>query len=308
MADRLHADELLVDDALVRALVDRTLPAVSGRPLRRLARTGSDNALYRLGDDLLVRLPRQPGGGRRIAKESRWLPSLAGHLPVRVPEVVAVGEPGFGYPERWSIVRWLEGVPLTAAAAAALPGAQRAQLTRDLAELVLALCALPISDEAARDPALRWYRAGPLPAIDVDTRRNIDRCRELGIDLDLDAAAHLWKEAVTLPQPAAALHWLHADLLAENLLLRDGRLVALLDFGGLAVGDPTVDLVCVWELLNAAGRNVFRELVPVSDETWLRGRGWALALALMTFPYYGKTMPQRCADRLAMARAAITDR
>jgi aminoglycoside phosphotransferase (APT) family kinase protein len=180
-------------------------------------------------------------------------------------------------------------------------------LARDLAELVLALRALPVPAEAAADPALRWYRAEPVTDLDTDVRENLARCRELGVELDLDGAAEVWDDVMTRSRSADAgpLHWLHGDLLGENLLVRDERLCALLDLGGLAVGDAAVDLVCAWELLDPPPRRLFRELVGVPDDVWLRGRGWALALALMTFPYYGRTMPQRCADRLALGRAAI---
>jgi aminoglycoside phosphotransferase (APT) family kinase protein len=107
---------------------------------------------------------------------------------------------------------------------------------------------------------------------------------------------------------AEATGWYHGDLLAENLLVRDGRLAAVLDFGGLSVGDPTVDLVVAWELLDPGARATFRDAVDVDDATWLRGRAWALALAVMTFPYYWTSMPARCADRLSLARAVLADR
>lgn len=304
----MHADELPIDERLVRTLLGRTLPDAAEQPLRRLAATGSSNALYRLGADSLVRLPRQPGGSATIEKEARWTPYLAGRLPVQVPEIVVVGEPAAGYPERWSVTRWLDGAPVTAAAAAAMPSAQRVQLAEDLAGIVLALRALPVPAHALRDPDLHWYRAGPLRDIAADTADNITQCRRMALDVDLDAAERLWAAAMALPEPSDTVppRWLHADLLGENLLLHEGRLSALLDLGGLAVGDPTVDLVCAWELLDAPARRVFRERVDIPDDVWLRGRAWALAIAVMTFPYYADTMPQRCADRLVMAREAIS--
>jgi aminoglycoside phosphotransferase (APT) family kinase protein len=303
----LHADELPIDEPLVRALLRRTLPDAAGQPLRRLAATGSSNALYRLGVDLLVRLPRQPGGSAAIDKEARWTPYLAGRLPVQVPEIVAVGEPAAGYPERWSVTRWLDGEPVTAAAAAAMSASRRAQLAEDLAGIVLALRAVPVPSRALRDPELHWYRAGSLRDIAADTADNLARCRRMALDLDLDAAERLWTAATARPEPSAPgpPRWVHADLLGENLLLHEGRLSAVLDFGGLAVGDPTVDLICAWELLDAPARRVLRDRVDVPDDVWQRGRAWALAIALMTFPYYARTMPQRCADRLVMAREAI---
>ena len=110
MSTPLHDDELPIDLAVVARLVERDLPEYAHLPLRPLASTGSTNALFRLGDALLVRLPRQRGGSATIAKELRWVPVIAPALPVGVPRIVAVGEPGFGYPERWCVTRWLDGV------------------------------------------------------------------------------------------------------------------------------------------------------------------------------------------------------
>ena len=302
----LHADEIEMDLPLVRALVDRALPDHAGRPLRALHASGSSNALFRLGDDLLVRLPRQPGGAETITKEARWLPHVAPALPVHVPQVVAVGEPDVGYPERWSVVGWLDGQTPTVPAAANMT----AQLARDLAEVVASLGRLTVTADALEDPTLRSYRGEPLAAMDTATRAYLAQCRELpGLDLDTDACLHVWEAAMELPgtDRVVSPRWLHGDLLAENLLVRDGELVAVLDFGGLAVGDPTVDLIVAWELLDRAGRDLFRSLVGVDEATWLRGRAWALAIAAMTFPYYCDTMPDRCAARLAMARAVLAD-
>lgn len=300
---RLHEDEIGIDLPLVRALVDRALPQLAGHPLRPLAASGSSNALFRLGDDLLIRLPRQPGGSATIAKEARWLPHVAPALTVEVPVTVAVGRPDLGYPEQWSVVRWIEGGTPDEPVG---PG----ELARDLAGVVGALGRLAVPDDAFTDPALRWYRGEPLAAMDDDLRHYLANCRTLpGLDLDLDACLRVWDAAVALPGAgeAAPARWLHGDLVGENLLLRDGRLAAVLDFGGLSVGEPTVDLVVGWDVLDPAGRALFRSLLGVDEVTWLRGRAWALALAVMTFPYYWHTMPGRCASRLAMARAVLAD-
>jgi aminoglycoside phosphotransferase (APT) family kinase protein len=302
----LHEDELPVDLALVRALVDDQMPAYAPLPLRRLAASGSDNALFRLGEELLVRVPRQPGGSRTIAREARWLPVVAPVLPVAVPGVVAVGRPARGYPETWSVVRWLEGSTPTGAAR----GAAGAALAADLAAVVTALREAPVADAALVDPELRLYRSRPLVSRDEATRESVEQCRGItGLDLDLDAALAVWDAAVRLPSSARVTEprWLHADLVAENLLVRDGRLAAVLDFGALSVGDPTVDLIVAWDVLDAPARETFRGAVGVDDETWLRGRAWALCLALMTFPYYWGSMPERCANRLAVARAVLAD-
>ncbi|MHB8247018.1 MAG: aminoglycoside phosphotransferase family protein [Acidimicrobiales bacterium] len=304
----LHEDDIDIDLPLVRALVDAVLPNLASQPLRPLDASGSSNALFRLGDDLLVRLPRQPGGSAVIDKEARWLPHVAVALPVATPKVVAVGEPDLGYPEHWSVVSWTDGqtpdVPVVG-----LHGAPDG-LARDLADVVRALGEVEVPADALTDPALRWYRGEPLAAMDATTRAYLADCRQLAsLDLDLDACLRIWEAAMALPATgeAVAPRWLHGDLLAENLLVRNGRLAAVLDFGGLSVGDPTVDLIVGWEVLDPPRRELFRSLLGVDEVTWLRGRAWALTIALMTFPYYWQTMPDRCAARLTMARAVLAD-
>lgn len=310
MTDPLHDDELLIDLSLVRALVDRALPECASLPLSRLRASGSSNALFRLGDELLVRLPRQPGGSATIEKEARWLPQIGPLLPVSVPEVVAVGEPDLGYPERWSVVRWLDGDVPTVADPASHAASTPTALARDLAAVVTALPDIRVPDSALADPQLRWYRGDPLGSMDDATRGNLAACRDIsGVDLDLDAALRVWEEAMALPETGtgSAPRWYHGDLMAENLLVRGGRLAAVLDFGGLALGDPTVDLIVAWDVLDPAARDVFRRAVGVDETSWLRGRAWALSLALMTFPYYWNTMPDRCASRLAVVRSVLAD-
>jgi aminoglycoside phosphotransferase (APT) family kinase protein len=310
VADPLHEDEIPIDTRLVRALVDRAFPDWEALPLRRLGSSGSTNALFRLGDDLLVRLPRQPGGTATIEKEARWLPRIGPLLPVGVPDVVAVGEPGLGYTERWSIVRWLDGHTPTVVEPGRSADPPRSYLARDLAAVIRALRNIDVPPDALIDPDLRWYRGAPLATRDASTRCDLEACRRIGgLGLDFDTALRVWDEAMTLPgvQQAATPHWYHGDLAAENLLVRDGRLAAVLDFGGLAVGDPTVDLMVAWEVLDPAAREVFRRAVGADEASWLRARAWALSLALTTLPYYWRTMPVRCVSRLAAARAVLAD-
>lgn len=303
----LHADELPIGDDVVRRLVDRDLPQFRDLPLQRLRVSGSTNALYGLGEKYLVRLPRQAGGSSAIEIEARWTARLQPVLPVAVPTVVAVGEPGFGFPERWAVTEWLHGLhPATPEP----PGPRAEALARDLARFVRALGAAEVPADAAADPTLRWYRGRPLREVDSMIRGCLDECRALpDLPLDLDACERIWRHAVELPDlpQGSSERWVHGDLLAENLLVRSGRLAAVLDFGALSIGDPCVDLVVAWEVLDGPARAALRDAVGVDDTTWLCGRGWALAIALMTFPYYWHTMPERCAARLAMAQQVLAD-
>jgi aminoglycoside phosphotransferase (APT) family kinase protein len=305
----LHSDEIPIDVELVRRMVRRALPSHADAPVHRLASTGSTNALFRLGDDLLVRLPRQPGGSAAIAKEAAWLPVIGPRLPVSVPDVVAVFEPDGEYPESWSVVRWIDGAHPDVVGPDSPVDPRREGLARDLASVLRAFRQAEIPTGAVDDPRLRAYRGEPLAAMDLDTRENIGRCRaQEGFGFDLDAAEQVWADAMKLPGVAdrATPHWYHADLAAENLLVRDGALTAVLDFGGLSVGDPTVDLVGAWEVLDPPARELFRREVGVDDATWLRGRAWALSISLMIW-YYWTTMPERRDRCMAVGRNILAD-
>jgi len=309
VAEVLHDDEIPIDAGLVRALVDRATPHYVDLPVRRLGSSGSTNALFRLGENLLVRLPRQPGGSAAIAKEAKWLPVLGPSLPVGVPEVVAVFEPDCDYPEHWSVVRWIDGEHPEVVTPKSPVDPRRADLAVDLAKVVNALGLAEVPSEAASDPALQWYRGEPLATMDAVTRQNIGRCRALNdFGYDLDAAERLWDEAMRLPgaKDRPAPRWYHGDLTAENLLVRDGRLAAVLDFGGLSVGDPAVDLAVAWEVLDPPAREIFRRKLGVDDATWLRGRAWALSLTFMIW-YYWATMPQRRTRSIAVGRNVLAD-
>jgi aminoglycoside phosphotransferase (APT) family kinase protein len=190
------------------------------------------------------------------------------------------------------------------------PGLDRLILATDLADVILALRAMPIPAQALADGSSASYRGRPLRRLDETFRRAVKACRSLeGCDLDLDDALEVWASALELPDPDGAdrPYWFHGDLVAENLLLNQGRLTAVLDFGGLSIGNPTVDLHGAWELFDPPARALFRDRLNADDAEWLCGRAWALAIALIALSYYWETLPGRRRDRLAMARAVLAD-
>lgn len=302
--DLLHSDELPVTCSLVGALVRSQFPQYADWQVTRLGDSGSSNVLFALDDvagsgRVLVRLPRQPGGGATVQKEADWLPTVSAGLATRTPTILGVGEPAFDYPEAWSITSWLQGRRLRA------PGGEH--FGEDIAHFVTQLREVPIPNAAAGDDRLRWYRGESLAAMDDDFQEAAGACRALSLPLDVDRALAVWSDAMAAAQTRSGeTAWYHGDLLTENVLVDEqGRLAGVLDFGGLGVGDPTVDLIVAWEALDRAGRSALWRALAVDDAEIAISRGWALLIAFITFPYYGATMPARCADRLIMARAAI---
>lgn len=289
MADgKLHADEFDIDAEMVARLVGAQFPQWAGLPVIPVRSAGTDNVLYRLGADLVVRLPRLAGGADQIDKVDRWLPVLARHLPLAVPEPAGRGVPGEGYPGPWSVYRWLDG-----AAVADDPLTDQRQAAADLADFVTALQAV---DATGGPPA---YRGGELRPRDEDVRESLrelagvlDASRAESLrELDVDAAAACWEESLAQPAWAGPPVWVHSDLMPGNLLARDGRLSAVIDFGCMGVGDPACDLMPAWMVLSAEGRKVFRERLEVDDATWVRGRGWALCAGVGGVPYYAESNP-----------------
>ncbi|MFI7112308.1 aminoglycoside phosphotransferase family protein [Nonomuraea sp. NPDC050227] len=292
MGGRMHADEADIDEALVRRLLAAQFPRWAGLPLRRFPSSGTVNAVFRLGDDLAVRLPRVRQGVGDVAREGRWLPLLAPALPVPIPAVLGQGLPGEGFPWPWSVCRWLDG---DNPEAGALSGDGEA-LAADLAAFVAALREV----EPAGAPGA--YRGGPLSRLDEATRAAIG---ELDGMIDTAAATAAWKDALSAPEWQGGPVWVHADLMPGNLLVRDGRLSGVIDWGTAGAGDPACDLIPAWNLLPPAAREVFRAALGADDATWARGRGRALSMALIQLPYYKDTNPAMAANARHVIREVL---
>jgi aminoglycoside phosphotransferase (APT) family kinase protein len=278
----MHADEFEIDADLVRRLLEEQFPQWADRDLRRVESSGTDNAIFRVGDDLAARLPRIERAADQVDKEHVWLPRLAPRLPLDVPVPVARGTPADGFPWSWSVTPWFEG---ETASEARLPDLRRAAL--DLAGFLRALERVDPS-EGPPPGDHNFGRGVPLGERDEDTRAAI---AALDGVVDVSAVTAAWDEALRAPEWDGPLVWIHGDLAEGNLVVRDGRLVAVIDFGGLAVGDPACDLMIAWTLFSGESREAFRAELSIDDAMWARGRGWALSWALVFIPYYLETNP-----------------
>jgi aminoglycoside phosphotransferase (APT) family kinase protein len=288
----MHADEIAAAPALAQRLVAAQFPHWADRRISRLDASGTGNTIYRLGDDMLLRLPRIERAAVALEKERTWLPRLATALPLSIPTPLGLGEPGEGYPYPWAVYRWLDGDVVDAGRLDLHSAAD------DLGGFVSALRQV----DAARGPAAS--RGRPLRSRDRETRAAIEALRGT---IDSDLAWTAWQEALATPLWHGRPVWIHGDLHAANLLARDGRLRAVIDFGSCGVGDPACDMMVAWTLLTEQTRPIFRERVQVDDPTWARGRGWALTFGIVAIPYYQTTNPQLTAVSRRAVDEALAD-
>ncbi|MFE0514397.1 aminoglycoside phosphotransferase family protein [Streptomyces sp. NPDC058964] len=273
----MREDEVDVDASTVGRLIAAQFPEWASLRVRRLRSSGTENAMFRLGADMVVRLPRYPGAVGSVAHEQRWLPRLGPLLPVPTPAPLRRGRPGAGFAWPWSVYRWLDGRNPVAGAVA-----EPASLAGDLAGFVGALRRVDAHDGPP------CPRGVPLAARDTATREAI---AQLDGRVDTEAVTARWEEALAAPEHTGPPLWAHGDLSPGNVLVADRRLSAVIDFGCAGVGDPAVDLIVAWNLLPASARGVFRETVGADDAEWARGRGWALSVSLIQLPYYWETNP-----------------
>ena len=233
---------------------------------------GWDNTTFRLGEELAARLPSDEAYVPQVEKEQRWLPFLAQHVPLAIPQPVARGEPSGAFPRPWSVYAWLAGDPATPDRVVELE-----RFAHDLADFLGALYRVDPTGGPVTG-AHSFFRGGPLATYDDQTRATISALRD---EIDTRAATALWDDALAATWSGPPV-WVHGDVTGANLLVVDGRLRAVIDFGCCAVGDPACDLAVAWTLFTGPSRRAFRERLAVDEEAWRRGRGWALWKALLT--------------------------
>ena len=288
----MHADEVDTDEALVRQLLARQHPQWADLSIRRVPSAGTDNALYRLGDDLAVRLPRIHWAVDTVAQEQTWLPVVAPQLPLPVRLPVAAGEPDEAFPHPWGVVQWLPG---TMASLDQLDDPVQAAL--DLAHFVLALRAI--------DPTggPKHNRGRPIRLADETVRAGI---AQLDASLDQEALTAIWERAIAAPDHDGPPTWFHGDLAYLNLLARDGRLSAVIDWGTCGVGDPAIDTIVAWNLFPPDAREAYRNALGVDDPEWERGKGWVIT-GLFGILSYHETNPVLAADKRKAIDALLAD-
>lgn len=276
---KMHKGQVETSPDLVTRLLAGQFPEWLRPEITLVKSFGTDHDIYRVGNDLCVRLPKIEWATAQAEKERRWLPQLAKRLPVRVPRQLGIGGPAEGYPFKWSVCEWIPG------SAANRARVDLDTLARDLAAFVTALSNIATTGAPLRPAGARGC---PLSEVDDSARRSI---AALGDDRTTDEIGHLWDESLGAAVWDEKEVWVHGDLLAGNLIVQERRLHAVIDWGTLNVGDPACDLLAAWNVFSGNSRAVYLEALSVDDDTWLRGRGWAIFQAVMALPYYKNTNP-----------------
>lgn len=273
----MHADEVEIGPSLVRRLLEVQFPRWAHLPISPVEPRGTDNALYRLGGELVARLPLRERTVLTLEKELAWLPRIAPFLPLPVPAPLATGAPTEEYAWTWAVYSWLDGENATPDRLA-----DARQTGLDLAAFIAALQRI-VPTGGPGPGEHNFFRGEPLSNRDAGVRASLET-----LDDELDAAAvtALWEAALDAPEWDRPGVWIHGDLDARNLLADEGRLSAVVDWGSLGVGDPACDVMVAWKVLTPEGQEAFRAALTVDDATWERARGWALSQALGALSYY----------------------
>jgi aminoglycoside phosphotransferase (APT) family kinase protein len=261
-----------ITSELVSRLVAAQFPQWAGLPVRPVDVDGWDNATFRLGERMSVRLPSSEAYAEQVDKEHRWLPVLASQLPLPIPEPLAKGEPGCGFPRQWSVYRWIDGQAASAESVADLP-----EFAADLADFLASLYRADPTG-GPLPGTHNFFRGGSPAYYEAETRAALAALRG---HIDTGLAAEVWEAALAARWDGPPV-WFHGDAQPGNLLLDSGgRLSAVIDFGTCGIGDPACDTTIAWTFLSGESQRVFKERLPVDDATWTRGRGWAIWKAMI---------------------------
>lgn len=288
----MHDDEIHIDERVIRGLVRTQLPQWRDLTIERVESAGTDNALFRLGSDMVLRLPLTTGAASSLGKELEVLPLLGDRLPFPVPTLFVVCRPDDDFPHRWTVYGWIEGASLDTTSVG-----DEELLTADLVSFLRALRAVDIQGPTS-------HRGQGLAVQDGEVRAALPRLRGL---IDAQAAAAAWEEALSAPGWREEPVWVHGDLLPGNILVAGDRLAGIIDWSAAGVGDPACDLIVGWACHSQSSRERLRAELKVDDATWARGRGWALSIGLIALPYYKETNPGFASTARHLIDQVLTD-
>jgi len=257
---------------IINALIAEQFPQWANLKITPVRNSGWDNITFHLGDSMLIRMPSAQCYVAQVEKEQHWLPKLAPHLPLRIPKPLALGVPNNQYPWHWSIYEWIEGAVASKDSIDSLP-----DFATDLGHFLKVLQAINTTD-APTPGAHNFYRGGLLKTYAADVEQSINILRST---IDVSAVQIIWNKALSSQWQSAPV-WLHGDIAPGNLLTREGKLSAVIDFGCCAVGDPACDLAIAWTFFDTESRARFKAALSIDENTWARGKGWALWKALLT--------------------------
>ncbi len=260
-----------INNELVYELISAQFPQWSNLPIRPVEMSGWDNRTFHLGGDMLVRLPSAAHYACQVEKEQEWLPKLAPFLSQKIPTPLGLGKPTERYPWKWSVYRWIKGKTVVASTEIDLT-----VLAEDLANFLINFQAIDLKGGPAPG-AQNFYRGGSIAVYDSETRQAISA---LNGKIDSNLVTEIWKSGSSQTWQKEPV-WVHGDISAGNLLINNGRLDAVIDFGQLCIGDPACDFVIAWTLFDADSRQVFHDILLPDAQTWARARAWALWKSLI---------------------------
>lgn len=291
-----HDDDFSLDTSLIHRLLQDQAPQWADLPVQRLASSGTDNAIFRLGDRLALRIPRRPSARILLTKELDWLPHFS-RLPLNVPVLRLRGHIELCPACEFGIFDWMEG---QIASPDQITDSRIAAF--EMAKFLEALHDLDITGAPAAGKINNW-RGVPLNELSAITLRAIDILRG---ETDFNRARDLWHEACAVGLKHTPV-WLHGDLKADNLIARAGRLRGVIDWGLSAAGDPAADYAIAWSWIDPSARSVFRETLDLGESDWLRAKGWALYGAVIALSYYrgGKNEALCRQSRLTLSRLGL---
>lgn len=264
----------LISLALVTNLIRQQFPQWAHLSIKSVEVSGHDNRTFRLGSEMLIRLPSAQCYAAKVAIEQKWLPKLAPHLSFAIPKPLAMGQPSKDYPFNWSVYQWIEG---DSANSLIIEDKYLLQIALSLAQFLNELHKIDIAGAPVAGPH-NFFRGGPLSTYDAETKSALDQLKDV---IDVNLAAAVWQKALNSKWTQNPV-WIHGDLSVGNILIQNNQLVAVIDFGGMAIGDPSCDLVIAWTFLKGESRKLFKSQLNLDADTWARARGWALWKALIT--------------------------